>query len=146
MKPAPALCHHAPHPFEAGEFFAPNAARNNRASRPERSFFRSKFKALKTPPSHGLTGLAAIKQGAEKNNGLPGDWAAAHSRIRPRAGFEQVPRACSEPGREGRKREAGMECKAQTANGPCGPARICNAAGRTGSRFHTHGQALSRFL
>ena len=30
-----------------------------------RSFFRSKFKASKTPPSHGLTGLAAIKHVAK---------------------------------------------------------------------------------
>ena len=30
-----------------------------------RSEIRSKFKALKTPLSHGLTGLAAIKQGAK---------------------------------------------------------------------------------
>ena len=39
----------------------------------------------------------------------------------------------------------GMGCKAQTAGGPCGPARICNAAARPSSRFHAHGQTLNRF-
>ena len=39
----------------------------------------------------------------------------------------------------------GMGCKAQTADGPCGPARICNAAARPSSRFHAHGQTLNRF-
>ena len=34
--------------------------------RARRSFFRSKFKAPKTAPSHGLTGLAAIKSVANK--------------------------------------------------------------------------------
>ena len=34
------------------------------------SFFESKFKAPKTPPSHGLTGLAAIKAGAKINKDL----------------------------------------------------------------------------
>ena|GEM_PF-202431 len=48
---------------------------------------------------------------------------------------ERARRTCSESGREGRKREIGMDCKAQTADGPCGPARICNAAGRPSSRF-----------
>ena len=38
-----------------------------------------------------------------------------------------------------------MGCKAQTADGPCGPARICNAADRPSSRFHAHGQTLNRF-
>ena len=28
-----------------------------------------------------------------------------------------------------------MDCKAQTADGPCGPARICNAADRPSPRF-----------
>ena len=30
------------------------------------SFFESKFKAPKTPPSHGFSGLAAIKAGAKR--------------------------------------------------------------------------------
>ena len=36
------------------------------------SFFESKFKAPKTPPSHGLAGLAAIKAGAKSGNGFAG--------------------------------------------------------------------------
>ena len=34
-----------------------------------RSFFRSKFQAQKTPPSHGLTGLAAMNKGASQRGG-----------------------------------------------------------------------------
>ena len=30
------------------------------------SFFESKFKAPKTPPSHGFSGLTAIKAGAKR--------------------------------------------------------------------------------
>ena len=36
------------------------------------SFFGSKFKAPKTPPSHGFRGLAAIKAVAESGEGLRG--------------------------------------------------------------------------
>ena len=43
-----------------------------------RSFFESKFKAPETPPSHGLTGLAAIKLGAKWAARLRGrEWRAA---------------------------------------------------------------------
>ena len=42
------------------------AEQNPAASPFFRSGIRSKFKAPKTPPSHGLTGFAAIKAGAKK--------------------------------------------------------------------------------
>ena len=42
------------------------AEQNPAASPFFRSEIRSKFKAPKTPPSHGLTGFAAIKAGAKK--------------------------------------------------------------------------------
>ena len=42
-----------------------------------RSFFRSKFKAPKTPPSHGLTGFGAIKPIAKNRRFFPGPDAAA---------------------------------------------------------------------
>ena len=37
-----------------------------------------------------------------------------------------------------------MGCKAQTAGGPCGPARICNAADRPSPCFCAHGQTVNR--
>ena len=40
--------------------------------------FRSKFKAQKTPPSHGFRGFAAIKAGAKKAMGFGGRVSAKH--------------------------------------------------------------------
>ena len=52
---------------------APNASQTlrNPAHRPFHFIFESKFKARKTPLSHGFTGLAAIKAGAKKT-AIPG--------------------------------------------------------------------------
>ena len=57
------------------------------------SFFESKFKAPKTPPSHGLAGLAAIKAGAKSGktlcsqalggfDGFSGNWLAATGHLK----------------------------------------------------------------
>lgn len=47
---------------------------------------------------------------------------------------------------QGAKARVGMGCKAQTADGPYGPARICNAAGRPRPRFRACGRGANRLL
>ena len=58
------------------------------------SVFESKFKAPKTPPSHGLTGLSAIESGAKPMQAC-GVQAAAESCCAARlgAGFQRLRRA-----------------------------------------------------